>query len=433
MPEKINLQPHSEEVQDIMSFIPNRVIQYGLTMIFTVFAILVIGSYYYKSPEIIRAPMVLTTKNPPVSLISKSTGKIDRLFAGDGQIIAEKENIALINNPTDYSHYLILKKELADCFRITVWDKQVFEVELSEHLTLGELQNSFGPFLKSRNNFKQYLTQNFLPQKIELINKQIIKHEEYYRTLMRQIEIQRNDLLLSEKSFMRDSSLFLKRTTSEAEYDKSRQLFLSKKSAYIGFEAALRETESTILQMQSTKVELEMQHEKELSDFRLALDESKQNLENAIHQWEEKYLVASPTKGKVTFTSIWSINQEVKTGELIATIIPLEASAIIAKAVIPPSGFGKVEIGQRVNIKLSGFPYMEFGMLRGIIKSISLVPDSRGYIAEIELSKGMSSSYHSVNLKFIQQMDGTAEIITRDMRLITRLINPLKAFFDNGK
>ena len=61
---------------------------------------------------------------------------------------------------------------------------------------------------------------------------------------------------------------------------------------------------------------------------------------------QEKYLVASPTKGKVTFTSIWSINQEVKTGELIATIIPLEASAIIAKAVIPPSGFGKVEIGQ---------------------------------------------------------------------------------------
>ena len=176
-----------------------------------------------------------------------------------------------------------------------------------------------------------------------------------------------------------------------------------------------------------------MQHEKELSDLRLALDESKQNLENAVHQWEEKYLVTSPIKGKLTFTSIWSINQEVKTGELIATVIPLEPSAIIAKAVIPPSGFGKVEVGQRVNIKLSGFPYMEFGMLRGVIRSISLVPDSRGYIAEIELSEGMSSSYRSVNLKFIQQMDGTAEIITRDMLLLTRFINPLRAFFDAGK
>ena len=433
MPENSNLPDHSEEVQDIMSFIPNRVIRWGLTVIFAVIVLLVIGSYYYKSPEIIRAPMVLTTKNPPVSLISKSTGKIDRLFAADGQNMVARSNIALINNPTDFDHYLILKKELSDCLRISEWDTQVFAIGLSEHLTLGELQMSYGPFLKNRNNFKQYLTQNFLPQKIALIDKQIVKQEEYYQTLKRQIEIQRNDLVLSEKSFIRDSSLYLKKTTSEAEYDKSRQLFLSKKSAFVGYEAVLRETESAILQMQSTRVELEMQHEKELSDFRLLLDESKQNLENAIHQWEEKYLVASPITGKLTFTSIWSINQEVKTGELIATIIPVDASAIIAKAVIPPSGFGKVEVGQRVNIKLSGFPYMEFGMLRGIIRSISLVPDSKGYIAEIELSEGMSSSYHQENLKFIQQMDGTAEIITKEMRLITRLINPLRAFFDNGK
>ena len=432
MTEKSNLEGHSEEVEEIMSFIPNRVIRWGLTVIFVVFTTLLIGSYFFKSPEIIRAPMILTKKNPPVSLISKSTGKIDRLFATDGQTIPEKGNIALINNPTDFADYLKLKKELADCFLITDWDKQVFAYNLSDQLTLGELQQSYGPFLKSRNNFKHYLTQNYLPQKIGLIDKQIVKQEEYYQTLVRQREIQRNDLVLSQKSFTRDSSLFQKRTTSEAEFDKSRQLFLSKKSAYVGFEAILRETESSILQMQSARVELQMQHERELSEFRLALDESKQNLENAIHQWEERFLVASPVEGKLTYTSIWSVNQEVKTGELIATIIPIKESAIIAKAVIPPSGFGKVEVGQRVNLKLNGFPYMEFGMLKGNIKAISLVPDAKGYVAEIELSGGMTSSYRE-NLKFIQQMDGTAEIITKEMRLITRLINPLRAFFDNGK
>ncbi len=432
MPDNTSLETHSEEVQEIMSFIPNGTIRWGLTMIFTIFTTLLIGSYYFRSPQIIRAPMVLTTKNPPVSLISKSTGKIDRLFAFDGQIVDKKLNIALINNPTDYPHYLILKKELTDCFQIANWDDQVFLFDLSEHLTLGELQLSYGPFLKSRNNFKHYLTQNYLPQKIALINKQIVKQEEYYQTLVSQKDIQQNDLILSQKSFIRDSLLFQKRTTSEAEYDKSRQLFLSKKSVFIGFEAVLRETESTILQMQSNRVELQMQHERELSEFRLALDESKQNLENAIHQWEEKYLVTSPLKGKLTFTSIWSVNQEVKIGELIATVIPLEKSAIIAKAVIPPSGFGKVEIGQRVNLKLDGFPYMEFGMLKGRVRSISLVPEANGYIAEIELSEGMTSSYRE-NLKFIQQMNGSAEIVTKEMRLITRLINPLKAFLDSGK
>ena len=337
----------------------------------------------------------------------------------------------MINNPTDFDHYLTLKKELAECFQIAEWDKQVFAFDLSDQLTLGELQQNYGPFLKSRNNFRQYLKQNYLPQKIALIDKQIIKQEEYYRTLIRQIEIQRNDLNLSQKSLSRDSSLYQKRTTSEAEFEKSRQVFLSKKSAFVGYEAVLRETEASILQLQSTRVELEMQHERELSEFRLALDESKQNLENAIHLWEERFLVSSPVKGKLTFTSIWSVNQEVKTGELIATIIPVEESAIIAKAIIPPSGFGKVEIGQRVNLKLNGFPYMEFGMLKGNIKSISLVPEAKGYVAEIELSEGMTSSYRE-NLKFIQQMDGTAEIITKEMRLITRLINPLRAFFDNG-
>ena len=427
-----NPDNHSEEVQDIMSFIPNRLISWGLTVLFILFIILLIGSYFFKSPEIIRAPMLLTTKNPPVSLISKSTGKLDHLFVVDGQMVVEKENIALINNPTDYKHYLILKKELSLNNRISDWDKQVFAYDLSEDLTIGELQSSYSPFLKSRSNFKHYLTQNYIPEKIGLIDRQIVKQQEYYNTLIRQKEIMNNDLILSEKSFHRDSFLFEKRTTSEAEYDKSRQLFLSKKSELMGFEAKLRETESTILQLQSTRVELQMQHERELSEYRLALDESKQNLENAVHQWEERYLVTSPINGKLTFTSIWSVNQEVKVGDLIATIIPKEASAIIAKAVIPPSGFGKVEVGQRVNIKLNGFPYKEFGMLKGTIRSISLVPAANGYVAEIELAGGMTSSYRA-NLKFIQQMDGTAEIVTKEMRLITRLINPLKALFDNGK
>jgi hypothetical protein len=432
MSEMYDKETHSEEVDEIMSFIPHRVIRWGLTIIFGVIASLLIGSYFFKSPEIIKAPMILTTKNPPISLISKSTGKIEQLFAVDGQAVNEKESIALINSPMNFSHYLILKKELAECFRIAEWDKQVFDCQLSDQLILGELQENYSPFLKNRNNFKQYLSQDFLPQKIGLIDKQIAKQKEYYQTLISQREVQRNDLTLSEKSFSRDSILFLKRTTSESEYEKSRQIFLSKKSSFLGSEAVLKSTESSILQMQSGRVELKMQHEKELSEFRLTLDQDKQNLENAVHLWEEKYLVISPVKGKLTFTTIWSVNQEVKTGELIATIIPNEESTIIAKAVIPPSGFGKVEVGQRVNIKLNGFPYMEFGMLKGIIRSISLVPEAKGYIAEIELSGGMTTSYRE-NLKFIRQMDGTAEIITKEMRLISRLINPLRAFFDNGK
>lgn len=431
MSEINQIEIHSEEIQELMGFIPKGVVRWGLTVIFLIFSGIITGSFFFKSPEIITAPMVLTTENPPVTLLSKSTGKIDRLFVQDGQQIDAGTTVALINNPTNYQDYLLLKEGLRKESDTSTWDKLVMTVELPHHLTMGELQSSYSTFLKNRNNFRHYLMQNLIPQKIELLKKQIVKQKEYYQTQQRQGNIQTKDLILSTKAFDRDSMLFRKQTTSESEYEKARQALLVKKSAFIGFEASLRNTESSILQMEESNIELLMQHEKELYQFRLDLDESKQNLENLIHQWEEKYLVSSPVSGKITYTSVWTENQEVIAGELIGTVIPQGDLTIIAKAIIPTAGFGKVEVGQKVNIKLAGFPYMQFGMLKGRVRSVSLVPEEKGYVAEIEMTEGMTSSYHE-NLKFIQQMDGTAEIITKDLRLIYRFINPLRALLDNG-
>jgi multidrug resistance efflux pump len=375
--------------------------------------------------------MVLTTENPPIVLLSKSTGKIDRLFVVNEELIDAGKIIALINSPTNFDQYLLMKERLNESFKIADWDTQVLTFELSEQLTLGEMQTSYASYLKNRDNLKQYLTQKFIPRKIALLRKQIVKQNEYYSTQLRQKELQIKDLKLSGKAFFRDSTLFQKLAISESEYEQARQFFLLKKSTFVGFEASLKNTESSILQMEENIVELQMQCEKDLAQYRLTLDEAKLNLENLIHQWEERYLVTSPVKGKITFTSVWSENQEVKTGDLIGTVIPQGALTIIVKAIVPTVGFGKVEVGQQVNIKLSGFPYMEFGMLKGHIRSISLVPEEKGYMADIELTGGMTSSYRE-NLKFIHQMDGTAEIVTKDLRLIYRFINPLRALLDKG-
>ncbi len=425
------LETHSEEIQELMGFIPKGVVRWGLTVIFLILSGIIIGSFFFRSPEIITAPMVLTTENPPVELLSKSNGKIDRLFVQNGQKLDAGTLVALINNPTKYPDYLLLKKGLnVDSYTFT-WDELVLTDELLGQLTLGELQSFYSSFLKNLNSFRHYLRQNLIPQKIELLKKQIAKQKEYYQTQLRQRDIQMKDLILSVKAFDRDSVLFIKQAISESEYEKARQTLLVKKAVSIGFDASLKNTESSILQMQQNSVELLMQHEKELAQFRLDLEESKQNLENRMHEWEEKYLVTTPVVGKITYTSVWTENQEVKAGELIGTVVPLVNLTIIAKAVVPTAGFGKVEVGQKVNIKLAGFPYMQFGMLKGRIRSVSLVPEVKGYVAEIELEDGMISSYKE-NLKFIQQMDGTAEIVTKDLRLIYRFINPLRALFDNG-
>jgi hypothetical protein len=53
----------------------------------------------------------------------------------------------------------------------------------------------------------------------------------------------------------------------------------------------------------------------------------------------------------------------------------------------------------------------------------------RSYILEVQFPDTLTTTYHR-KLAFRQQMSGTAEIITDDLRLIERLVNPVKAVFD---
>jgi hypothetical protein len=95
---------------------------------------------------------------------------------------------------------------------------------------------------------------------------------------------------------------------------------------------------------------------------------------------------------------------------------------------VPASGAGRVKAGQEVNIKLDGFPYMEFGVIKGKIKYLSLVPAGEAYVAEIDLVNGLRSSYN-VDINYINEMTGTGDIITDNSRLIFRLIKPLNSLF----
>jgi len=179
------------------------------------------------------------------------------------------------------------------------------------------------------------------------------------------------------------------------------------------------------LRLQEARLDLQIKLENEIQQFRLDLDEAFQLLQVSVNQWEEKYLIETPIKGKITFTTYWNENQVIKAGETLAIVVPRDESQIIARSVVPNAGFGRLKDGQEVNIKLTEFPYMEFGVLKGKVKSLSLVPVDGGYIAEIELLNGMRTTYNR-EIGFIQGMNGTAEIITEKSRLIYKFINPLK-------
>jgi HlyD family secretion protein len=108
------------------------------------------------------------------------------------------------------------------------------------------------------------------------------------------------------------------------------------------------------------------------------------------------------------------------------TIIPAEQGEIIGKIDLPMEGAGKVKIDQVVNIQFANYPHLEYGMVRGIIRSISLVPDNRQYTVEVELPDGLVT-YYDFEIPFTQEMLGRAEIITEDRRLLERITSPIRS------
>ncbi len=91
-----------------------------------------------------------------------------------------------------------------------------------------------------------------------------------------------------------------------------------------------------------------------------------------------------------------------------------------------------MEIGQRVNLRFDNYPSYEYGMVRGTVQSISLVPRDNLYTIQIALSHGLVTSYRK-ELPFRQEMQGTAEIITRDLRLLERIFYQFRNLLDNTR
>jgi multidrug resistance efflux pump len=431
MDEKLytELNFHSDEASDILGKLPSWTIRWGISVIFAVFVGIITGCYFIKYPQTVEAPIIITTVNPPADLIARTDGRIDTIYVADGQNINKNEVIALLYNTADYSSILSIEKYLTDSYKNS-FSEIVFEQWLQNDYKLGDLQANYEAFKILCMDYKHYVSTDYINRKKTLLRQQIDKNSKYHKQLIEQQHIIGKDLGYEYNSLSRDSALYAKGIISKSEYENAVRSSLKTENSKVGFDAGLTSTELNIMQMQQQIIELSLQYDNEIAEYERQLNQRRQQLITQIEQWKYQYVVETPVDGKITFINYWSGNQQVRSGERLASVVPNDSMQIIGRLYIPSAGFGKVEKGQTVNVKLNGYPYMEFGMLKGYIKTISAVPDlQKGYVAEVEFPNGLRTTYNK-KLNLIQQMDGNSEIITKDMRLLQQFLQPIRALFD---
>ena len=414
---------YSPQSTEIFGKMPHWIIRWGMSVIFLIFAGLIAGSYLLKYPQIVVAPITITTINPPTDLIAKTTGRIDTIFAKEGATIHQDEVVAMLQNSTKYQDANNVLEHIEN------FDPADSNSWIEQNYSMGELQSPFSEFRTQYLNYQHYIKADNIGKKRRLLERQTEQYKTYLRQLTSQRGLIKRDYEYTLINFRRDSALYADRVISSLEYERSAQAKLQKESAMASYEASLTTTELTVMQMEQQLLELDLQYDNETTTYKNQINESRTRLLAQIRQWQQNYLLISPIVGRLSFAKFWSSNQHIQAGEKLATIIPADSSEVVGIMEVPSAGFGRVAVGQTVNVKLNGFPYFEYGLLKGVVNRISSVPEKDGYIVEVTFPQGLQSTYKE-QLQLIQRMDGTGDIITRDQRLIQRFIQPLRAFFD---
>lgn len=424
---KDGLKIYSEEVRDILSDPPKSIQKWGNTILLLFIIVLFLLSWFIKYPDVISSQIVITTNIPPQKIQSRSTGKIEILLVKDKSKVQQNTPIAVLENSANYKDVFILKNIL-DTINIR---KTEFPFEKLKYSQLGDIENTFANFQKENATYQ--LNTKLHPYKIEgdAQSYEAIQLKERLNLLESQKEINESELNLQKNDLDRYEILFKKGIYSTQEIEKQRLLYLQAQKGYKTLLSTVSQLKSSLNELNKNNKTTRINEYKENSSVDRNKIQAFYQLKNAVKDWELKYLIISSTNGIISFIQIWSKNQFIEAGQVLFAIIPKDQKGYIGKLKAPALNSGKIKLGQKVNIKLINYPEKEFGIIKGIVTKKSLTPDKEGNILiDVNLTKGLETSYKK-NINFQQEMQGTADIITEDLRLIERLLHQFKSIFVN--
>jgi HlyD family secretion protein len=423
-----DIDTRSEEVQDLLGRVPSWITRNGILLVIFVLMMLISGSWFFKYPDIITASVVVTSDNPPVHLLARVDGKLTSVRIRDKEKVEQGELLAMLESSLNYEDLTDLKEQLALLAPFIKNYKPNQVISFQRDYLLGEIQPQFADFSKKYRDYLQFIDRNYYPGKIKSQQKQLTLSKSGYKSQLTKKKVLEEELQIIRKKYQRDSVLNRKGVLASEELEKSKRELLQKQLQYAEVLSALSSTALSMEQAGQMVAEAKNLSGLQVSALQLALKEAYEVLLGAIDVWELNYLIKSPVNGEVNFSKFWSSNQNVSKGETVFTVVPEGTNVLTGKVKLKMSGAGKVKVGQKVNLKFANYPYLEYGMVKGEVSRISGVPTNDYYALEVDLPEQLISTYGK-KFEFQQELQGTAEIITEDQRLLNRILNPVRAIF----
>ena len=426
------IELRSEEFNDVLSTVPAWIIRWGITMTACVVLMLLVGSAVFKYPDIISSTVTLTGTTPVSAVVARSSGKLQELYVENNQKVKANALLAVIENPAKTEDIIRLKELLQQA------ESNLDTIALvpSGQLQLGSLQSLYSSFYLSMSEYRQFRELAYHLKKVDLVKVRIVKNEVYYTNMLKQKELSVAQAKIAHQQYARDSLLGVKGLVSKEAVEESYSRYLQSSLSAENMDRSLENLQIQLAQMKESLYDTEYQYLDQRNKLETQLRSLINQLRAEIDAWEINYALITPVDGEITLTQYWTNNQNVTAGNIVFNIVPTNQGEIIGKALLPTERSGKVRKGQKVNIRFSNYPDKEFGIVKGTVKNISLIPvvdgqNVKSYMVDIQLPNGLRTSYDK-ELPFLPEMEGQADIITEDISLLERFLMPIRKVITEG-
>ena len=417
----------SEEVQDILTRVPHWMIRWGTVLIFAIIVMLFFVSWFLKYPDVVSTEIFITTSIPPEKIVAKTTGRIEAILVKDKEVITRNTTLAIIENNANYKDVFVLKNCI-EHFDLNGTSK--FPFHLLNNAQLGDVESAYAIFQKEY--IAEELNSQLQPFQLEN-NSQLAENaqiKERLRLLEQQKTINESELQLQKNDVNRFETLYSKGVVSTQDLENKKLGYLQADKNYRSLLSSISQLKSSLINNTKSSQSSKINETRETINLDRSVMQAFYQLKKAVKDWELTYTLKSSVEGTVSFLQVWTKNQTIVSGDNVFSVIPTIKEGYVGKVKAASLNSGKIKVGQKVNIRLFNFPDKEFGVLSGKVSNISLVPDKDGnLLIDVSLPKGLESSYKK-QIPFQQEMKGSADIVTEDLRLIERLLYQFRDVFN---
>jgi multidrug resistance efflux pump len=432
MEEHDKIELRHEDVQEILGTPPSWIIRWGTTVILMGISLLLLVGWIVKYPDIIHAQVQITTEVPPISVVARTTGYLSKLIVKENDTVRAGDLLVVLQSSARYEDVLNLEKKLAQLEVLTPSVIEGFKPDLG--FNLGDLQLNYSAFVQILKEMQFKKEENFISQTVGQYDSQIKNYDKLIKTEKDKQSTAEKNLQLAKNRFLEKQKLYTQNVISRNDLEDAKKEEYRYEQDLKNIKSNVEQLNGQVLNVRKSILDVQQTTKETNSTKYVSLIESLNQLKSAILKWKQTYLMEAPSDGRVTFfNNYWAENQNIREGAAVMAIVPPNGSGIVGMVELNLSISGKVREGQRVVMKFDSYPYDKYGTVQGQVQSKALLPrDNRTISVRVALPNRLHTN-RGYDLKFDQQMIGSAEIITEERRFIERMFDKLIVIFRDNK